>query len=118
MNTVIPTARDKLLASKENKQKVTDMFSTSLIRDVVTVKHAVEDGDADSLIVRETAKNCNTLVHSVDTAVFIALLYHRREEDYDIIMATKKGLLFIRKIRSVMHEELKSCLLFRHAVSG
>ena len=57
----------------QNKQKLIDLFSFHLQQADVTVKHAVEDGDADTLIVEQAlnkAEDVNTVVHSVETDVF------------------------------------------------
>ena len=60
MNTPIPTDREKFLSSKTNKQKLIDMFSSLLTQAGVTVKHALEDGDADTLIVSEALLRAKT----------------------------------------------------------
>ena len=97
------------------------MFSVLLVKDGIKVRHALADNDADTVIVQEAlirSKTFETVVHSVDTDVFNALLYHAIEGYKDIIMATKKGLVSIGKVRSAMSNDLRLCILFIHAISG
>ena len=121
INTPIPSDRQKFLSDKGNKQKLVDLFSSLLVNDGITVKHAFVDGDADTLIVKESlnkAHDCAVSVHSFDTDVFITLLYHYTDDMYDIHIKTKKGVVSMKKIAATMDDELQSCLLFCHAISG
>ena len=79
MNTIIPTDRKKFLNCKESKQKLIDLFSFHLLQEGVLVKHALDDGDADTMIAEQAlnrATKKNVVVHCIDIDVFIALLPH------------------------------------------
>ena len=79
MNTTIPTDRKKFLSCKESKQKLIDLFSFHLLQEGVLVKHALDDGDADTMIAEQTLNkttNKKVVVHCIDIDVFIALLHH------------------------------------------
>ena len=121
MDTAIPTDRKKFLTCKQNKQKLIDMFSFHLQQEGVMVKHALEDGDADTMIVQQAldkAKDMNVAVHSVDTDVFNPLVYHFDMNGKSIIMTTRKGLCAIKIIATALDQDLRSCLLIAHAMSG
>ena len=97
------------------------MFSFHLQQADVTVKHVLEDGDADTMIVQQAlnkAEDTNVVVHSVDTDVFNALVYHFDINGKSIIMTTKKGLCAIKSIATTLDDDLRSCLLVAHAMSG
>ena len=87
----------------------------------MNVKYAINDGDADVLIVNEAlsvATHTKVVAHSVDTDVFIALLYHSSNNKNEILMSTKKGLVSIDRIATKFDDGVKECLLFSHAISG
>ena len=123
MNTPIPTDRKKFLSSKDNKQKHIEVFSSMLMLEGITVKHAIDDGDADTIIMKEvlskSQEHDTVIVHSIDTDIFIGLLYHAGcNGENDIIMATKQGLVSIVKVCSGIDPAMKDCLLLAHAISG
>ena len=121
MDTAIPTDRKKFLTCKQNKQKLIDMFSFHLQQEGGMVEHALEDEDADTMIVQQAldkAKDMNVVVHSFDTDVFNALVYHLDINGKSIIMTTRKGLCAINIIATTLDQDLRSCLLIAHAMSG
>ena len=106
MNTIIPTDRKKFLSCKENKQKLIDLFSFHFLQEGILVKHALDDRDADTMIVQQAlneATKKNVVVHCIDTDIFIALLHHIDISGNSIVMTTKQGLCSIAK----------SCICFR-----
>ena len=121
LNTPIPGDRQKFLADQTNKQRLIDLFSSLLMQDGVSVRHAVSDGDADTLIVKESLTNANqstVVVHSFDTDVFVILLHHCCDDLHDIFMSTKKGIVSIKNVIAALDDDLQKCLLFSHAISG
>ena len=121
LNTPIPGDRQKFLADRTNKQRLIDLFSSLLMQDGVSVRHAVSDGDADTLIVKESLTNANqstVVVHSFDTDVFVILLHHCCDDLHDIFMTTKKGIVSIKNVIAALDDDLRKCLLFSHAISG
>ena len=109
------------LASKNNKQQLIDLFSQRLLIDGIQVNQA--EGDADMVIVREAlsyAKQLrNVVVHSVDTDVFIAMLYHlNSKQHHNVIMDTKKGYISINETAELLTSNMRDLLPFAHAISG
>ena len=121
MNTIIPTDQKKFFSCKENKQKLIDLFSFDLLKEDVLVKHALDDGGADTMIVQKalnvTTKK-NIVVYCIDNDVFIALLHHFDISGNSIVMATKQALCSIEKVVSALANDLRQCLLISHAISG
>jgi hypothetical protein len=121
LDTPIPGDRQKFLADKTNKQRLIDLFSSLLVQDGISVRHAIADGDADTLIIKESLTNANqsaVVVHSFDTDVFIVLLYHINDDLFDIFIITKKGIVSIKKVAKALDYDLLKCILFIHAISG
>ena len=96
------------------------MFSFHLLQEGVLVKHALDDGDADTMIVQPALNEAtkNVLVHGIDTDVFIVLLQHFDINGNSIVMRAKQGLCSIEKVVSALDDDLKECLLISHAISG
>ena len=97
------------------------MFSFHLHKEGIIVKHSLDNGDADTMIVQlalEKAKESDVVVHSTDTDIFIALIYHYDISDKSIKMTTNKGLCEIKNLFVVLNEDLRRCLLIAHAMSG
>ena len=68
------------------------MFSFHLLQEGVLVKHALDDRDADTIIVQPAlneATKKNVLVHGIDTDVFIILLQHFDINGNSIVMRAK-----------------------------
>ena len=64
---------------KDSKQKLIDLFSFHLLQERVLVKHALNDGDDDTMIVQQASKEAtekNIVVHCIVTAVFIAVFIY------------------------------------------
>ena len=121
MNTIIQTDRKKFLSCKENKQKLIDLFSFDLLREYVLLKHALDDGDANTMIVQQAlneATKKNVVVYCIDTDVFIALLNHFDISGNSIVMTTKQGLCSNEKVAPTLDNDLRQCLLISHAISG
>ena len=97
-----------------------DLFSFHLLQEGVLVKHALDDGDADTMIVQPALNEAtkNVLVHGIDTDVFIVLLQHFDINGNSIVMRAKQGLCSIEKVVSALDDDLKECLLISHAISG
>ena len=83
------------------------MFSFHLLQEGALLKHALEDGDVDTMIVQQAM---------ID--VFIALLHHFDISGNSIVMTTKQGLCSIEKVVSALDDDLRQCLLISHAISG
>ena len=121
INTIIPTDQKKFLSYKKSTQKLIDLFSCYLPEEGVRVKHALDDGDANTMIVQQLlnkAAKKNVLVHCIDTDVFFALLQHFDISENSRVMTTKQGLCFIEKVVSALDDDLRQCLLISHAISG
>ena len=121
MNTIIQTDRKKFLSCKENKQKLIDLFSFQLLQEGVLVKHALDVGDADTMIVQQALNEAtkeNVVFHCIDTDVFIVLLHHFDISGNSIVMTTKQGLCSIEKVVSALDDDSRQCLLISHAISG
>ena len=121
MNTIISIDQKKFLSCKENKQKLIDLFSFDLLREYVLLKHALDDGDANTMIVQQAlneATKKNVVVYCIDTDVFIALLNHFDISGNSIVMTTKQGLCSNEKVASTLDNDLRQCLLISHAISG
>lgn len=105
-----------------NKQNLIDLISAYLIKYRIQVVHALEDGDADITIIKEaiikSANNDYVIVHSVDTDIFVGLIFHSDKHKGEIIMKTKKGPYSTTKIGLNLDKDIKDCLLFAHAISG
>ena len=64
---------------KDSKQKLIDLCSFHLLQERVLVKHALSDGDADTMIVQQASNEAtekNIVVHCIVTAVFIAVFIY------------------------------------------
>ena len=83
------------------------MFSFHLLQEGVFLKHALEDGDVDTMIVQQAM---------ID--VFIALLHHFHISGNSIVMTTKQRLCFVEKVLSALDDDLRQYLLTSHAISG
>ena len=83
------------------------MFSFHLLQEDVFLKHALEDGDVDTMIVQQAM---------ID--VFIALLHHFHISGNSIVMTTKQRLSFVEKVLSALDDDLRQYLLTSHAISG
>ena len=97
------------------------MFSFHLHKEGIIVKHSLDNGDADTMIVQlalEKAKESDVVVHSTDTDIFIALIYHYDISDKSIKMTTNKGLCEIKNLFVVLNEDLRRCLLIADAMFG
>ena len=121
IKTFIPTDWEKFLSCKENKQKLIDLFSFHFLQEGVLVKHALDDGDADTMIVQQAmneATKKNVAVHCIDTNVFITFLHHFDISGNSTVMTTKQALCSIEKVVSALDGDLRQCLLISHAISG
>ena len=83
------------------------MFSFHLLQEGALLKHALEDGDVDTMIVQQAM---------ID--VFIALLHHFDISGNSIVMTTKQGLCSVEKVLSALDDDLRQYLLISHAISG
>ena len=121
MSTIIPTDWKKFLSCKVNKQKLIDLLSFHLLQEIVLVKHTLDDGDVDTMIVQqalnEATKN-NVIVHCINTDIFIAFLHHFDISGNSIVMITKEWLCSIEEVVSALDDDLRQCLLIIHAISG
>ena len=99
--------KKEVLELQKKKKKLIDLFSSHLLQEGVLVKHALDDGDADTMIVQEAM---------ID--VFIALLHHFDTSGNSIVMTTKQGLCSVEKVLSALDDDLRKCLLISHAISG
>ena len=95
------------MSCKKNKQKLIDLFSSHLLQEGVLVKHALDDGDANTMIVQQAM---------ID--VFIALLHHFDISGNSIVMTTKQGLCSVEKVLSALDDDLRQYLYISHAISG
>ena len=75
-----------------------DLFSFHLLQEGALLKHALEDGDVDTMIVQQAM---------ID--VFIALLHHFDISGNSIVMTTKQGLCSIEKVVSALDDDLRQC---------
>ena len=64
-----------------------DLFSSHLLQEGVLVKHALDDGDANTMIVQQAM---------ID--VFIALLHHFDISGNSIVMTKNKDFALLKKL--------------------
>ena len=112
------TKRRSWAAKKTHK---IDLFSCHLLQEGVCVKHALDNGDANTMIVQQllnkaAKKECSCSLYWY--WLIFALLQHFDISGNSRVITTKQGLSFIEKVVSALDDDLRQCLLISHAISG
>ena len=101
ISTPVPGDKLDILSNKANKQKLIDLISVVLVNAGISVKHAVEDGDADIMIMKQaierSCSNETVIVHSHDTDIFVGLVYHAGQDKREYYHDNKKRSIFHNK---------------------
>jgi hypothetical protein len=120
-NTPVPGNKTGFLSNKRNKQNTINLLAKHLSDAGVEVVHAVDEGDADVVIVRRALELAGTerttIVVADDTDILILLLYHA-STSANIFLQTKQHKLCIKVATEILGKELCMCLPFVHSMSG
>ena len=77
------------------------------------VEHSLEDGDADTMIVQLALSKAKDMTQMCSMPVFIILIQMANPSSWQ-----RKGLCAIKIIATTLDQDLRSCLLIAHAMSG